>query len=153
MTHRVISVAPTTTLLQAAVLMRWNRFSGMPVTDEADRVVGVVSEKDVARALHEATGIGTPRGLLHTVIQATESAKAGSARTLEDCAARLKRGRVGEVMTASPVSVAEDAPLQDAAALMDEHRVNRLPVIRGKRLVGILTRHDVLSKMAKRPAL
>jgi CBS domain-containing protein len=149
MTPQVISVAPTTSLLQAAVLMRWNRFSGMPVTDESDRVVGIVSEKDIAGALHRATGIGTPRGLLHLVISANEQAAKGSPRALEDCVSRLKRGRVGEVMSPEPVTVSEDQSLDSAAGLMERHGFNRLPVVSGGRLVGILTRQDVLVGMAK----
>jgi CBS domain-containing protein len=131
MTREVVTVDEDTPLKDVAQLMLAHRFSGLPVVD-ADRVVGVVSETDV---LFKEQGASFPRpGLLRRWVSPLPAAvrRKVSART------------AGEAMTAPAITIAAGATVADAAALMLERRVNRLPVVDGGRLVGILTRADLV---------
>jgi len=131
MTRKVISVNEDTPLKDVAALMLQHRISGLPVVD-GDRVLGIVSETDV---LFKERGASFPRpglfGRRSNPFTPSMSRKF-SART------------AGEAMTAPAITIAGRAGVCDAAALMLEHRVNRLPVVDKGRLVGIVTRADLV---------
>jgi len=142
MTSRVYTVTPDWTLLSTARLLRNHHISGLPVIDGHDHVVGVISETDLVNDLHASTGLGSARGLLDLVLTA------GGYRgrdLLEQCLNRLKHTKVSEAMRAPAITVEQDAPLREAARLLHGQGVNRLPVVDGGRLVGILTRQDVVA--------
>lgn len=135
MTKDVISVEASTTVLEAARVMRRFHISGLPVLTHG-RVVGVLSEKDVARALE----IDTPGHLIDLVLDP----KGLTETRLKTMRERLSTASVSEVMTAEPALIEPGASVETAAQMMRERKINRLPVVDGGRLVGILTRHDVL---------
>jgi CBS domain-containing protein len=131
MTRKVITVDEDAPLKDVAGLMLHHRISGLPVVD-GDRVLGVVSETDV---LFKERGTESPRpGFLG------RRARSSSPSIRRKCAART----AGEAMTAPAITIAGRAAVGDAAALMLEHRVNRLPVVDKGRLVGIVTRADLV---------
>jgi CBS domain-containing protein len=141
MTTDVVTVGPETSLWEAARLLRDAGISGMPVVDSARRLIGVLSEKDVARALGSVTGTKRPAHLLDLVLVGK-----GSRARLGDLAAEaLQNTTVFDVMSRDPIVTAPEAPLDVAAGIMLERGINRLPVVVGTKLVGILTRHDVLA--------
>jgi CBS domain-containing protein len=152
MTKRVHTIGPDDTLLDATDLLRRHHISGLPVVDKKKRVVGVVSEKDIARALSDAGDLSlTPCGLLDVMIHTKEkevSSRSSSKdlsdplRMFEECFRSVK---VSEVMSRDPLVVDPEMSLDLAARMMRDRNVNRLPVVQGQRLVGILTRHDVLA--------
>ena len=133
MTRDVLSVTPETPLKQVAVTLVENDISGLPVCDEAGRVVGVVSEADI---LYKESGEPRrgPGGPLAWLVDGTsyESVMKASART------------AGETMGSPPITIGPMRPVADAARLMIEHKVNRLPVVDDDRLVGIVTRADLV---------
>jgi len=135
MTKDVVSVEETTSVLEAARVMRRFHISGVPVVGRG-KVVGVLSEKDVARALE----IDTPGHLIDLVLDP----KGLTETRLKAMRERLNTASVGDVMTAEPALITPDASVETAAQIMRERKINRLPVVDGGRLVGILTRHDVL---------
>jgi len=130
MTTDVVTVAPETTLKEVAALLSGRRISGVPVCDADGRVLGVVTEADI---LWKELGLGPGRGVLERLLERAygEDTRVG-ART------------AGEAMSAPPITVAPDAPVAHAAELMIEHGVNRLPVVAGDTLVGIVARADLV---------
>jgi CBS domain-containing protein len=152
MVRRVYTVSPSATLLKATEILRRYHISGLPVVDEDRKVIGVISEKDVARALSEAGDLTlSPSNLLDVIVHTVSGRKAKGRlddnmddplRAFEEC---FNNVRVRDVMSQDPIVVSEGTSVDDAARIMMERNINRLPVVKGDRLVGILTRHDVLA--------
>lgn len=141
MTPLVMTTRPEASLHEAARLLRERHVSGLPVVDAKDRVVGVISEKDIVGMLHKAVGIGHPRGLLDVVLG---SAPTKGENLLEVCRNLLRNTRVREVMSWPVVSVEPETSVVEAAHLMKAKQVSRLPVLDARqRLVGIVTKFDI----------
>ena len=137
MTRRVISVRPESPVLEAIQLMVKHRISGLPVLDDRGMIVGIVTEGDFLRR-HE---IGTERRRPHWL-----ELLIGPGRLAQEYV--HSRGRkVAEVMTRDVVSVTEDAPLHEIVRLMERHRFKRVPVLSLGRIVGIITRANLLQAM------
>ena len=132
MTREVVSVGPEASLKEVAQLLVEHRISGLPVCDEAGRVVGVVSEADI---LQRETGPVEREGRFAWLFDDTAGADARKA------AART----AGEAMSTPPIMVESYRAAAGAARTMLEKGVNRLPVVdyHGK-LVGIVTRADLV---------
>jgi CBS domain-containing protein len=139
MAHPAIAIDREAPLAQAIHLMADHRISGLPVVDSARQLVGMLTEGDLLRRIEIGTEGARPNWLM------TFLAPARQAKTYV-----LTHGRrVSEVMTASPVSVAEDTPASQIVDLMREHGVKRLPVLRGGRLVGIVSRADLVRRVGE----
>jgi CBS domain-containing protein len=138
MTREIVSVEPDASILSAARLMLANRISGLPVIDRSGKLVGVVTEGDFLRRVETGTEQRRPRWL-ETLV--------GPGQLAHEYVQSHGRN-VGEVMTPNPVTIAEDTRLDQAVKLMEERRIKRLPVVRGDRVVGILTRANLLHALA-----
>lgn len=134
--HRsVVTVRPEASLREVARLLIEHGISGMPVVDPAGRVVGVVSEADFV--MKEGGDRAEPRRRwLDRLFGETEIEHAEQVK--------VQAATAGEAMTAPPITVAADSPVRDAARIMIERQINRLPVVEGDRLVGIVTRADLV---------
>ncbi len=135
MTTSVITTTPETPLKEVARLMVEHAVSGIPVVDATGLVVGVVSEADLlvkergADAVHHR-----PLAWLIGESQATRA-------TLGKVAATA----ASDAMTAPPITIDAERPVREAADLMIERRINRLPVVgKAGRLLGIITRADIV---------
>ncbi len=140
MTAPVLSVSPGTPLKEVARLLMERRISGVPVADEAGKVLGIVSEADFLikeRGPRQAHDARRPLAWLF----------GEERRDVE--AAKLSATTAGEAMTRPAVTVSADSSLRDAAALMVEKHVNRLPVVDDDRLVGIVTRADMVGAFVR----
>ena len=115
MTREVVALTSETDLHDAMSLLLNRRISGAPVVDEAGTLIGILSEKDCLRAL------------------AGEVALKGS-----------PEGRVADYMSPDPITVAPATSLFDVVALFLERHIRRLPVVDDGRLVGQISRRDVL---------
>ena len=135
MTERVITVAPSATLKEAAQLMIAHGISGVPVVEEG-RVVGVLSDRDFL--VKEQGPIEASRRLawLTAPVTVVDEAKLH---------ARTVRG----AMTVPAITVRKSASLAFAARRMLEANVSRLPVLAGDELVGIVTRTDLVRAFAR----
>jgi CBS domain-containing protein len=134
MSRDVVTVGPDATVLQAAHLMLQCRFSGLPVVDSACALIGIVTEGDFLRRIETGTMRSRPPWLEFLL---------GAGRLADEythAAARL----VGEVMTHDVTTVTEDTSLDTIVDLMERHRINRVPVVRGPHVVGIITRRNLL---------
>jgi predicted transcriptional regulator len=127
MTREVVAVPPGASLKQAAQLLVDRRISGLPVVDDQNHVLGVLSEADLLQK--EATGLG-----------------------LDLDQSRREARLVGEAMSAPPLTIERDRPVSAAAALMIQKGVNRLPVVEQERLVGIVTRADLVRAFVRSDA-
>lgn len=132
MTADVVTVTPETSLHEVARLLSEHRVSGLPVIDLDGRCIGVVSEADV---LVKELGHPGPRHPLEWIL--------GDRRDADEIRRRAAR-TAREAMTSPAITVEPDRPVRVAADLMVGHRVNRLPVVDEGRLVGILTRADLV---------
>lgn len=138
MTRKVISVAPESSIVNAARLMLKNHVSGLPVVDDEGTIVGIVSEGDFLRR----SEIGTPRkrGRLLGFLFGNGIAARDYVR---------EHGRkISEIMTPSPKTVGKDATLKDIVALMEQNNIKRIPVVRDGKLVGIVSRSNLLAAVA-----
>jgi len=137
MTKNVITVTPETPLRDVAALLAEKGISGVPVV-ENDQLLGVVSEADL---LVKEAGPGVrPSRVLDWLLlpDYTEREAKFAART------------AGEAMTSPAQTIPDYASVATAAARMSEERVNRLPVLKDGKLVGILTRADVIRAFTRR---
>ena len=136
MTSWVATIGPQATVREAAKLMAERRISAVPVVDDKDRLVGIVSEGDLLRRLELGT---QPEGSwwLKALASSTAREYVKSHSTV-----------VRDIMTTGVVSIRPELPLGEVARLMEEHHVKRLPVLEAGRLVGIVSRADLVRALA-----
>ncbi len=142
MSTKVVTVGPSTSVRDIAALMIEKHVSGLPVLNDNGTLVGMVSEGDLLRRPE----IGTEKHRRRWVSfftgadeQAREFTKSHALRT-------------GDVMTKQVVHVSEETPLGDVVGLMEKHNIKRLPVLSDGKLVGIVSRVDLLRALAARQA-
>jgi len=134
MTPNVISIVPDATVLTAARTMLEHRISGLPVVDAADNLVGMVTEGDFLRRGEIGTERKRPKWLEFLI---------GPGRLASEYVHADGR-RVDEVMTTDLITVSEDDALETVVELMERHRIKRLPVMRNGKMVGILSRANLM---------
>lgn len=143
MTRDVATVRKDASLLDALAIMRVRDVSGLPVVDSGGKVVGVLSERDVGRAAVRRGEITRVEGgldlLLAYLLRKPEA-------TLKKIREILGAQRVDRVMSRKLHSISPDAPLETVVRELVKHHVHRLPVLEGDKLVGIVTRDDVLMR-------
>jgi CBS domain-containing protein len=138
MTRNTLTVLPETPILVAANKMLENHVSGLPVLDASGRLVGIVSESDFLRRSEIGTLQKRPRWLQYFF---------SPAHSADDFI--HERGRkVEDVMTRDPVVADEDTSLDELVHLMEKNGIKRLPVLRDDKLVGIITRANLLQAVA-----
>jgi CBS domain-containing protein len=131
MTEKVFTASPDMPLKQVAERMLQYGISGMPVVDGEGRLVGVISETDI---LFKERAAPERDGLVDWLVHYGE----------DPPAAKLAARTVGEAMTTPAVTIKPRRSLAEAAALMLDLDVTRLPVVEGDLLVGIVTRADLV---------
>jgi CBS domain-containing protein len=134
MTIDVVWVNPSERVHEIALLMSEKHISAVPVIDNG-RLVGIVSEGD----LIQREELGTATSL------------SGRKRRGANAAYAKAHGMIAsDVMTRRAITVAEDAPLADIARIMQTKRIKRVPVMRDERLVGIVSRSNIVQTLAAR---
>ncbi len=121
MSRHPITVRPDVPIHEALQIMRREKIRRLPVLDENDRLVGIVAEKDLLYA-------------------SPSSAKALNVYELQYLLAKLT---VGDIMTRNVITTTEFTPLEEAAKVMVDNKIGALPVMRGDKLVGIITETDI----------
>lgn len=134
MTESVISVRRSTSLKEVALLLIDHKISGVPVVDVGGAVLGVVSEADFLVKEQGADAIRHRR-------LARFLGESGESRVQ---LAKLEAVTAGEGMTAPAVTIGSRQRISEAAAVMTARKVNRLPVVNDGRLVGIVSRADLV---------
>jgi CBS domain-containing protein len=139
MTQYVMSVGPDDLVSKAVRTMLQNDISGLPVIDENGSLVGMITEGDLLRRAETDTTRRRPRWLEFLIGRGT----------LAEEYTRAHGRKVGEVMTEDPISVPEETPLEQVVTLMEKHRFKRVPVVRGTKVVGIVSRANLLHALAR----
>ena len=138
MTSEVISVDADATVPAVARLLAERGISAVPVVDKDNRVVGMVSEGDL---LHRAeTGTERRRAWWLDLMASTNK--------LAGDYIKSHGGKVKDVMTRNVLSVAETTPVGDIAILLETNRIKRVPVVRDGKLVGIVSRANLVQALA-----
>ena len=142
MTANVITVEPDTSVQQLATLLSERGISGVPVVDKDNRLVGVVTEGDL---LHRAE-TGTERRIQRRRSRwlDTIGADQEAARDYVKAHGRVVR----EIMTREVISVSDTTELADIATLLETKRIKRVPVLRDGKLVGIVSRANLVRALA-----
>lgn len=135
-------------MFDAVMLMRTHNVSGLPVIDSSGEVVGVLSQKDVARVVAGSSRFPEITGLLDVLMVGLTDPPAAALPRMREL---LEETRVREVMSSPPFVIRPDAPLELAAEVMRDNSINRLPVVQGRRLVGVVTRNDLVHAMIRSP--
>ena len=138
MTRSVITVTPETSVVEAANIMLQRHISGLPVVNSAGHLVGIISEGDFIR--RSEIGTQHQRGRFMKFIL-------GAGREATDFVHEHGR-KVAEIMTPEPLTINEDTDLEKIVELMEKNQVKRLPVTRGDKLVGIVSRSNLLQAVA-----
>jgi CBS-domain-containing membrane protein len=139
----VITVKSSATLKEVARLMMENGISALPVVDDHNQLVGIISEGDL---LHRAE-IGTERRRSNWVAVFDEH------QTLATDYIRAHATKVVDVMTRSVVTATPDTPLHELATTMETHAVKRVPIVGNGALVGIVSRANLVQAFATAGAL
>jgi CBS-domain-containing membrane protein len=138
MTPHVLAVSPDESVIVAARLMLEKKISGLPVVDDSEKLVGVVTEGDFLRRAETGTKRHRPRWVEFFL---------GPGRLAEEYV-QFSGRKVSDVMTPDVRIVTLDAPLEDVVRLMERHHIKRVPVVEGGKIVGIVTRANLLHAMA-----
>jgi CBS domain-containing protein/mono/diheme cytochrome c family protein len=137
MTPNVICIDANEPVLKAARLMLQNRISGLPVIDKDGELVGIVTEGDFLRRSELGTQRQRPKWLEFIL-------GPGRPKEYTHSAGR----KVEEIMTPDPRTIGEDETLEAVVDTMERHHVKRLPVTRGGRVVGIISRANLMHTLA-----
>jgi CBS domain-containing protein len=140
MTAKVVSVTPDTPVEQIARLLLEQRISGVPVTDASGRILGIVTEGDLMRRPDLQTERRRPWWLR---IVADE-------RTRAEEYTKTHGSRAADVMTRNVVTVTEETTVGEIARLLERHHIKRVPVVREGKLVGIVSRANLIQGLAAR---
>lgn len=142
MSRNPVVVQRETSLTEAIKILAERRISGLPVVDDKGKLIGIISETDL---MWQETGVTPPAYImfLDSVIYLQNPAR--YERDLHKALGQT----VGEVMSKDPITIAPDKSLRDAAKLMHDKNVHRLPILDSEgQVIGILTRGDIIRAMA-----
>lgn len=140
MTTPVVTVSPETPVADIARRLIERRISAVPVVDADGRLIGIVSEGDLIRR-PETGGERKPSWWLALLAEPEVEARAY---------VKTHGGLARDVMTRDLVTVGEDASLEEIAALLERRRIKRVPVVHEHRLVGIVSRANLLQGLVAR---
>jgi CBS domain-containing membrane protein len=133
MTQPVYSISSEKSISLAADIMAKEKISGLPVLNNNNELIGIISEKDLIKSVIK----DSPPSLMSVIARCLET---------KGCLAlSLKKLKVVDLMTAPAIAVYENNTLSEVINLMNRNSINRLPVKeKNNRLIGIITRSDII---------
>ena len=137
MTTPAITVHQDMTVQELVALFREHRIGGVPVVDDDDMLVGIVTEGDLM-ALDADVQMPHYFELFDSIIYL------GSQKKFKEQLQKAAAATVADLMTPAPHTVGPDDPARAAATLMSRHGFDRVPVEQGGKVVGIVSRHDII---------
>jgi len=143
MTTEPITVAPEMPVEELAALLWKNHISGAPVLDGDGNLAGVVTENDLidqTKKFH----IPTVVSILDSVIILDNPNKVDKALK------KMTGTKVADICTADPLTIGEEATLEEIATIMAEQGVHTLPVMRDGRLVGVVGKSDIIRTLCRK---
>ena len=137
MTPKVVAVGKDDDIAAAVRLLSENRISGLPVVDDDGLIIGVVSEADILGAAGMKSGF-TFKDIIRRLLG-------------EPLASHRKGDKVGDIMSAPAITIRGGADIREAAKILSERRIKRLPVVDdGGKLIGIISRADIVKAAQQR---
>ena len=137
MERNVVTITPEATVHELVQLLRAKDLGGVPVVDDAGRLVGMVTEGDL---VVEEADVRAP----HFVEVLGSLVFLGGQKKFEERLKKMTGSTVGDIMTTRVLSVAPGDPVGRAATIMADERIDRVPVVDDGRVVGIIARHDIV---------
>ncbi|RLD76764.1 MAG: hypothetical protein DRJ15_14785 [Bacteroidetes bacterium] len=137
MTSDPVVVTPDWDIGKATTIMIEKGFNGLPVIDDADRLVGIICQSDII-AQQKKLPLPSFFTFLDGIINLS------SMKSLEKEAQKIAATTVVDAMTPDPVSVSPDTSIETIAALMVDNNFHTLPVVEDGKLVGVVGKEDVL---------
>ncbi|WP_456707308.1 MULTISPECIES: CBS domain-containing protein [Bradyrhizobium] len=138
MSRNVITIDADASVIDAIKTMLSHHISGLPVVDRDGALIGMLSDGDFVRRVEVGTEKRRGRWL---------AMLAGTSQVALDFARQHGR-KVSQIMSPNPITIEEDTPLEQVVQLMESHGVTRFPVMRDKKLVGMVTRTDFMTAIA-----
>lgn len=134
---KVISITPDTLITKAAKILLENHINGMPVVNYDEELVGILCQSDL---IFQQKEVPLPPiiSILDSIIPLSSSSK------LEKELEKLSAATVEQAMVKDPVTVTADANVSEIATLMVEKHFHTIPVVEGKKLIGIIGKEDIL---------
>ncbi|KAB3534146.1 CBS domain-containing protein [Alkaliphilus pronyensis] len=142
MTKEVISVKRENTVEEVVKLLIDNNISGLPVVDEENKVVGVITEGDL---IYRNKKLQLPS--YFTILDSYIFLE--STKSLREQIKKMVGYRVEDVMTKKVITANEEDDIEDVATLMANNKINRIPIVKDGALVGIVSRRDIIKAYAK----
>ena len=139
MARNVITIGADASVNEAVRLMLQNKISGIPVVNATGELVGIVTEGDFLRRAETGTETQRPRWL--QVLMGTGK--------LADEYVRSHGRKVSAIMTGEVVTIGEDATLAEIVKTMEKWRIKRVPVVRDRKVVGLVSRSDLMRAFAR----
>jgi CBS domain-containing protein len=139
MTRAVVTVSPNSSVSDALRLMLGQRISGLPVVDDLHRVVGILTEGDLLRRVETGTQKARPGWLQFLRSPALQAADY----------ARTHGRKIEEIMTREVTTAPETSTLEELVSLMENNHIRRVPITTDGRLVGVVSRADLLRVLAR----
>jgi len=146
MSAPAISITENHTLQEVLELMAENNFSGLPIVDSDNKVIGIISNTDIIRYSQQSSVIPLSNlsGWISPYANITDLASVRKGFEM------LNKTKAGQIMTKKVYTVSQDTDATEIAQLMNQRKVNRIPVVDSEgKLVGIVTRGDMVQCMAK----
>jgi CBS domain-containing protein len=143
MTKDIITVKPATTIEDLAHILIKHQISGTPVVDEDGNLIGIVTENDLIsknKKLH-----------IPTILRLFDAFIPLGTSRLEEEIKRMAAFTVGEICTRNVVTCDEDMSIEDVATMMTEKKIHLLPVLKERRLVGIIGKKDLIKGISGQP--
>jgi CBS domain-containing protein len=142
MTADVVTIRPEASVEDLAALLEAKRIGGVPVVDEDGQLVGIVTQSDLVQRCRD---LELPPALNILDLHVFLETEAGFKRRLE----KMLGATVRAVMTPDPVTIPPEMPVNEIAKLMSDRQVHTLPVLDGKKLVGIVGKIDLVRGVAR----
>ncbi|MBI2609936.1 CBS domain-containing protein [Candidatus Giovannonibacteria bacterium] len=143
MTKKVVAVSPETSLIEAARILSEKKFSGMPVIDKKNKLVGILTEYDLI-SKEDLLHLPTFQKILENLAVYRKNRHEISAEIKQ-----VSRLKVKDVMNDDPLTLQENATLESTVrTFKDHHRVNPIPVLdQNKKVVGVISRFDLIKPL------
>ena len=140
MTKKVITISKDATLAELAKLLIKNKISGVPIVDEKEELVGIVTEADL---IIKESNLPFPLSFSFAFLESYESYTKSTKEYLET--------RVEEVMSTNVKIGREDMPISKVVNIIINNNINRLPILNNDgKLTGIITRADIIKSIIKK---
>ncbi len=140
MTSEVVTVQPQTELKELAALFQKYNFSSMPVVDNQGDLYGIITTTDLIdrdTTLHIPTVVSIFDWVLYLE----------SEKNFEEQVRRISAHKVAEICSTAVITCAADTPVTEVAELMVKHKVHLVPVVAGKKILGVIARLDIVRAM------